>query len=296
MFGAMLLLCLVALGEAGGFSSMWTTLASAPLPPDPTPGSAELTSFMPPDLKYGFALFMIGWLVAGIGVVGQPHIMVRAMAVDAVENMATTRRVYVVWNALFAAAAILVGLAARAILTGAEVIADPELALPLLSMELLPGPIVGLILAGLFAATMSTADSQVLSCSAAITQDIFPEAGKDYTKVKLGTLAVMVVVLGMALVGGSVFDLVVLAWSGLASGLGPLLVLRCFDKKVSANLGVAMMVGALTAVATWRFGLELTGAVYDVVPGMVTGFAIYFVGSMLGGSGGAEAVPGQAEG
>ena len=66
---------------------------------------------------------------------------------------------------------------------------------------------------------------------------------------------------------GSVFDLVVLAWSGLASGLGPLLVLRCFDREVPPRLAGAMIIGALFAVAIWRFALELTGAVYDVVPG-----------------------------
>ena len=115
---------------------------------------------------------MAGWRVAGIGVVGQPHILVRTMAQDAVENMQKARRIYVVWNLLFAAAAILVGLAARAWLDPAT-IGDAELALPLLAKELLPAVLVGLVLAGLFAATMSTADSQVLASSAALTQDLF---------------------------------------------------------------------------------------------------------------------------
>lgn len=280
MFFAMILLCAVAVNHCGGFEAMWATLGQTP----------ALVDWRPESLPWGFTLFMLGWLVAGIGVVGQPHIMVRAMAVDSVESMPTARRVYVVWNALFAAAAIVVGLAARAWVEGghaanleaaALLTQDAELALPLLANDLLPSWLVGFVLAGLFAATISTADSQILSCSAALTQDIFPKASKSYALVKAGTLAVAAAVLAVALVGGSVFDLIVLAWSSLAAGLGPLLILRAFGRPVDGRLGLAMMLGALTTVLVWRFGLQLTGAVYDALPATIVGFLIYGLGSLL---------------
>lgn len=56
---------------------------------------------IPPNLKYGFALFMLSWLAAGVGVVGQPHIMVRAMVLDKPENMGLTRNIYAVSYLVF---------------------------------------------------------------------------------------------------------------------------------------------------------------------------------------------------
>ncbi len=160
---------------------------------------------------------IVGWIVAGVGVVGQPHVMVRAMAIDAAEHIPTARRVYLVWYSLFSATCITVGLLARVVLPYSPT-RDPELALPLLASELLPPLLVGLVLAGLFAATMSTADSQILSCSAALSQDLFPRWRDSYWIAKAGTLAVTLLVLIIALAGSaSVFALVVLAWSALAS-------------------------------------------------------------------------------
>ena len=210
MLVAMILLCVIALTHLGGFEGLWASLRVI----DPS-----LIDWRTGQSTSAFVLFAFGWLFAGAGVVGQPHIMVRVMTIDRVDSMAKARRIYFVWNALFAAAAIIVGLAARASLTG-DIVSDPELALPLLAQNLLPAILVGLVLAGIFAATMSTADSQVLSCSAALTQDIFPRWKNHYGISKLSTVMVTLVVLTVALAGGSVFDLIVLAWSSLAAGLG----------------------------------------------------------------------------
>ena len=135
-------------------------------------------------------MFLLGWLAAGFGVVGQPHIMIRAMALDSPEKHAAARRVYVVWNMLFSISAV--GRrtrceAARDETTGLRSRARD--AAPV-SVQLLHPVLVGLVLAGLFAATMSTADSQVLSCSAAVTpgsRHPAPEPATYYNK--LGTVS-----------------------------------------------------------------------------------------------------------
>ncbi|MEE8410141.1 MAG: sodium/proline symporter [Myxococcota bacterium] len=269
MFGAMVFLCLVALSECGGWGGLMDTLAAI----DP-----RLIDAAPADLRFGFVLFVLGWMFAGLGVVGQPHIMVRAMTIDDPKKMGQARRIYIWWYIVFAAAAIGVGLTARVLLPGGEGF-DAELAMPLLASELLPGVLVGLILAGLFAATMSTADSQILSCSAALTQDLFPKAGKSYAATKAGTLMITAVVLGIALTGGDVFGLVTLAWSSLASGLGPLLVVRSFGRKPSARLGVAMMLSGIAGVMVWRFLLQYSDGMYDVLPGMLSGTVVYLIGT-----------------
>ena len=155
--------------------------------------------------------------------------------------------------------------------------------MPTLSLQLLHPALVGLVLAGLFAATMSTADSQVLSCSAALTQDLFPRPGASHYYNKIGTVFVTVVVLALALMGSSVFALVVLAWSSLAASLGPLLVIRCLGRSITSATAIAMMVGGLLAVLGWKYGLGYGVGLYEALPGMLAGFAIYYIGSAISG-------------
>ncbi|MGD1902408.1 MAG: sodium/proline symporter [Geitlerinemataceae cyanobacterium] len=162
---AMFAMVAVTVVACGGFGGLWQQLGDI----DPA-----LTSFMPQDTQYGFGLYLLGWLFAGVGVTGQPHIMVRAMAVDDAKNMGITRNIYAVSYVLFSAAAVLVGLGARVLLPTLMDGGDPELALPQMAMEMLPALGVGVVLAGIFAAVVSTADSQILSCSAALTQDLVP--------------------------------------------------------------------------------------------------------------------------
>jgi sodium/proline symporter len=272
MLIAMNLLLVVGVSTAGGPVALWTSLSAI----DP-----QLVSIVPVDAPFGFGMFLLGWLAAGFGVVGQPHIMIRAMAIDSPENIGTARRVYVVWNMLFSISAVGVGLTARLLLTGAEGF-DPELAMPALSMQLLHPALVGIVLAGLFAATMSTADSQVLSCSAALTEDLLPRSGAGQMYNKVGTIAVMVIVLALALMGSSVFTLVVLAWSSLAASLGPLLVVRSFGYKVEFATAIAMMLGGLTAVLAWKYGFGYGVGLNEALPGMLTGFGIFVVGTAIG--------------
>ncbi|MDJ0573924.1 MAG: hypothetical protein QNJ65_01995 [Xenococcaceae cyanobacterium MO_234.B1] len=111
---------------------------------------------------------------------------------------------------------------------------------------------------------MSTADSQILSCSAALTQDIFPNIAGSYKLAKVGTLTVTARVLAIALTGdNNVFALVTFSWSALASGLGPLLVLRVGRRALNLSTAIAMMVTGIATALIWNLGFELSGAMYD---------------------------------
>jgi sodium/proline symporter len=270
MLGAMLLLVTVALVKTGGAGGMWSALESI----DP-----NLIIIAPSDYAFGFAGYLLGWMGAGAGVIGQPHVMIRAMALDSADNMARARRIYMAWYSMFAAACVLVGLAARVLVP--DLVAsgvDTELALPVLAGELLPTTLIGLMLAGIFAATISTADSQILACSAAVTHDLVPRLGRSYAAIKAATLGVTAFALLMTLYGPeSVFSLVTLAWATLASGLGPLMVVRVFRLRINAPVALLMMLGGVGGALFWRFGLELHNDIYDVLPGMVTGFVIYAI-------------------
>lgn len=268
MLVSMFLLLCVSIQAIGGFDVLWSKLEAI----DP-----ELVNWQPQDLQFGFGMYLIGWMVAGVGVLGQPHIMIRAMVVDSAESIRRTRRIYFSWYIAFTVATILTGLCCRVLLPEVEGF-DQELALPQLSQQLLPDVLVGLILAGLFAATVSTADSQILSCSAALTQDLFPRWRHSYKFAKAGTVLITVAIIGIVMVGQeSVFQLVVLSWSGLASSIGPLLAVRALGKNVSSPVGAVMIVGGVAAVLIWRYVLGLSGALYEVLPGMATGFLIFGV-------------------
>lgn len=268
MLGSMTALLVTALVHLGGFGALWDRLVQI------DPGLVELA---PGDYKFGFAGYALGWFGAGLGVVGQPHVMIRAMAIDSPDHIATARRIYVVWYLAFSAACIGVGLAARALLDAP--LPDPELALPLLSDHLFPAVLVGMMLAGVFAATISTADSQVLSCSAAITQDLVPAWGKRYVHVKVATLAVTGFALVLALFGDGlgVFGLVTIAWSSLAAGLGPLMIVRAFGWPLNTRVALVMMVVGVAGALTWRYALAWHGDLYDAFPGMLAGAIAYVV-------------------
>ena len=272
MLGAIFLLTAAGLAEVGGLSALWQRLEGI----DP-----QLVSIVPADLRFGIGLYILGWFGAGFGVVGQPHIMVRIMAVRDSNDLRRTRQIYVGSYVLLTVGCILAALCCRALIP-ADGAFDPELALPTLSLQLLPPALVGLIIAGLFAATMSTADSQVLVCSSAITQDLLPSWRNSYGKAKLGTVLVTATVLGIALSAGeSVFAMVTMAWSALGGALGPLMIVRAFGWKANPRLATAMIVTGLATVFLWRFGLGFGDDVFEVLPGMVAGWAVYALGRMV---------------
>lgn len=266
MILALLLLLGTTISAGDGVGTLYTNLEQL---------DANLVTLFPENLAWGFIPFLVGWLVAGFGVVGQPHILVRAMALDSSNHMSKARDIKIICGVVTAFSAIAIGLAGRTLL---PTLADPELALLDLSQELLPEVLVGVMLAGLFAATISTADSQILSCSAALTQDLFPGLAKSYRYAKIGTLVVTALVLAFALTNNdSVFGLITFAWSILASGLGVLIILRSFEKPVSTPTAIAMMVVGIAAAMTWKLSLQLSGAVYEVFPGMIAGYLVYLI-------------------
>lgn len=222
----------------------------------------------------GGVSFIGGWLFGGFGVAGQPHIMVRFMAIESASAVTRARVYYYLWFASFYALTIGVGLATR-LFVQSDMLSDMELALPLMAQELLPEVGLGILLAGMFAATMSTADSQILSCSAAVTQDVAPGSGRSLIFTKMVTASLSALALAIALSDNqSVFSLVLMAWAALASAFAPLLVVLSLGGKPSERVSLAMMVTGLIACVVWSQA-GLGGMIYEIVPGMIAGFVPY---------------------
>ena len=221
----------------------------------------------------GGVLFAVGWLFAGLSVIGQPHVMVRFMALKDNSSMRQARAWYYLWFTGFYCLSIGVGLLSRIYLSDSGNF-DAELALPTMALELLPPVLVGLVLAGIFAATMSTADSLVLSCSAAVTHDLLPHNIERPLLIKLTTLAVTGCALLLALSNNqSVFSLVIMAWSSLASAFAPLLIVLCLGARPSQTLSIAAMLTGLTVAFAWRWA-GLHEMVYEGLPGILVGLFI----------------------
>lgn len=279
MLVSMAVLLGYAMQHAGSPATLLGTLEAQ----DPT-----LVQWIPSGLAWGFGIYCLGFVAGGFGAVGQPHILIRSMAIRSAGDIPRARNIYLVWFVLFSAAAVLVGLYARALLpellteAPAGGLAHPaEHALPRLAMHLLPTVLIGLMLAGLFSATMSTADSQIISCSAALTQDIAPRWNQSYGASKLATLGITVFALVVALYAGEgVFQLVLAAWSALGATLGPLLVLRVFRREVPSGWAFAMMAAGLATVLLWE-RTPWSGDVFKLLPGFIVPFGIYAVLSRL---------------
>lgn len=218
------------------------------------------------------SIFLAGWLFGGTAVAGQPHVMIRFMTLKSSTGLKECLAYYYLWYVLFCICTFLAGLTTRIIISDTRAF-DPELALPTVALQLLPPGMVGLILAGIFAATMSTADSQILSCSAAISRDIFSNSRMSYWKTKLATILITAGSLSIALTANeSVFSLVMIAWSGLGASFVPVLLTAGCGFRITSE--IAVVVGMLTGFSTvvvWRL-CDLNHITYEVFPGIVLGF------------------------
>ena len=269
------LLCYVAMQEVGGISGLHEGLESQ---------NANLTSMVPADLNFGVSLWIFDFFLGGLSVAGQPQVVTRVMTLATDQDRKTAILWFFAWQTPFLLIMVIIGLASRVVFTGADF--DPELGLPMLAMETL-GPFwVGLILASIFAATMSTADSQVLACTAAFTDDVIPQISQDHKKTKIVTLviaafATAISIFGLYVPGGdSVFALVVLAVYGLGSIFVPILIIRWAGYEPDTNHTMAMMLAALFTVILWSvsgFGDDI----FPSVPGMGAAFITHFVMNQL---------------
>lgn len=228
------------------------------------------------------ALFAFGWIFNGLGVTGQPPVMVRFMALDKVENTRTTGIIYFLWSGTFLSLTLMVGLAARLYVSGGESF-DAELALPSLAQSLLPELAIGIVIGGIFAASLSTTDSQILSCSAVLSED-FSLLKKGRNSKQFATLIIVCAALVIAVSSAaSVFTLVILSWSALAATVGALVLVLSFGGRPSQKICLLMMTLGLTIVLVWR-QMGWNSFLYEGAPGILGPVALYFLTSRLGWS------------
>lgn len=268
MLIALVIVPVVALSDAGG----WASTVGAVREVNP----AFLSLF-----AGATALGVISSLGWGLGYFGQPHIIVRFMAIRSVRDVPTARAIGMSWMGVSLLGSLGVGLAglAYASETGLSV-DDPETIFILLS-ELLFHPLVtGFLFAAILAAIMSTISSQLLVSSSSLTEDAYRlllrrEAGQRELVLvgRLAVLAVALVALFMALnPDNSVLGLVANAWAGFGAAFGPVVLLALTSRRVTGAGALAgLLVGAGTVIA-W-IAADLDGELYALVPGFGAGLA-----------------------
>jgi len=281
MVGALVFLPIVGIAKIGGFSQMIAQLSDG--------WGKDFISLAGGRTGWPLLAGVVGMLGIGLGYPGQPHVLVRFMAIRRPRDVRKGALITVVWSILSLYGAVMVGLAARAYLTTDP--GDPERVMPLLAIQVLPPWLAGVMIAAAMAAMMSTADSMLLVAAASIVQDFYHKLfGKGVSERKLVrvsrlvTLLIGAVAFVLALsqdpnaTGGVVFWLVLFAWGGLGASFGPLLILSLYWKKVTragAYAGIAS--GALT-VLIWHYIPVLSSALYELVPAFFVSLAaVYFV-------------------
>ena len=253
-----------------------------------------------PDLFNMFSgvsiVAIISAMAWGLGYFGQPHIIVRFMAIRSVEDLPTARRIGMSWMIVSLLGAVATGFVGIAYIakTGME-LADPETIFILLSQVLFHPLIAGFLLAAILAAIMSTISSQLLVTSSSLTGDIYRTfLNKDASEkqlVTIGRISVLIVALVAVFLAydrdSSILSLVGNAWAGFGAAFGPLVIFSLYWKRMNKQGALAgMLVGAFT-VLFWIYapiainGQSLSAWIYEIVPGFIfSAIAIVVVSRM----------------
>ena len=267
-------------------------------------GSAgeSLTTVQPGFLSLTEGLTAIGFLSAvtwGLGYFGQPHIIVRFMAVRSVKDVATARNIGMIWMGVALIGALGVGLAGRAyVQRNGIVVEDPETIFIVLA-ELLFNPLItGFLLAALLAAIMSTISSQLLVSSSSLTEDFYRlflrKTASEREIVNVGRLCVALVALAAIAIAADpnseVLGLVSNAWAGFGAAFGPLIILALTWPRMTGSGALAgLITGAVVVIvwiaAGWNASFAGGEGIYEIIPGFIAAWlAIVVVSRMTAAS------------
>ena len=251
--------------------------------------------------SYG-ALPVASTLAWGLGYFGMPHILLRFMAIKDVNKLKTSRRVASVWVVFSMAIAILIGVVGYSLMqkgivgpydsaSSAETIVI-DIANNIASFGWIPAVVGGIILSGILASTMSTADSQLLAAASSISQDIVQRAFKvklsnkaSMILARISVIVISVIAVFLALdPNSSVFRIVSFAWAGFGATFGPIILFSLFWKRTTKWGAVAGMASGGLMVLFWKLVLNPMGgifSIYELLPAFILSTIFIVVVSLL---------------
>ncbi|MFH6952828.1 sodium/proline symporter PutP [Pseudoalteromonas sp. XMcav1-K] len=271
MFLALVLVPFVVLSEVGGLSN----------------AVATVEQINPSLLSFASGVSVLGVISAmawGLGYFGQPHIIVRFMAIRSVKDLPTARRIGMSWMIVSLIGALATGFVGVVYVnqTGTE-LKDAETIFILLSQVLFHPLIAGFLLAAILAAIMSTISSQLLVTSSSLTEDIykafFNQQASQHTLVTVGRISVLAVALLAIFLAydrdSSILSLVSNAWAGFGAAFGPVVILSLYWSRMTKQGALAGIISGAVTVLLWIYlpisvnGDSLSSLMYEIVPGFI---------------------------
>lgn len=283
MFIALVLVPIVAISEVGGIAEMQSTI-----------------EMINPELLNLFsgvsALGIISAMAWGLGYFGQPHIIVRFMAIRSVKDMPAARRIGMTWMIVAIIGAMATGFAGIAYVEKTGINLDDAETIFIVLSQLLFSPLIaGFLLAAILAAIMSTISSQLLVTSSSLTGDFYQaflhRDASEKQLVLIGRISVFIVAMVAIYLAydrnSSILSLVSNAWAGFGAAFGPVVIGCLYWKGMTRNGALAGIISGAVTVLIWMYapitinGQSLSAWMYEIVPGfIVCSLAIYVVSKL----------------
>jgi sodium/proline symporter len=257
---------------------------------------AQLDPAMIDPLSLGFGV-IVGFLGIGLGSPGQPHILVRYMSIDDPGHLRSAAVIGTAWNVVLGLGAVTIGLLGRALVPESAGLPDqdPEMIYLVLSAQYFGPALYGLLVGGIFAAILSTADSQLLVVASTFVRDIYEKILSEHTAIseaKKLRLSRLVLILAGALslvmayaARDLVFWLVLFAWGGLGASLGPAVIFSLYWRRTTRAGVLAGMVTGTVVTIVWKLWIKAPTGIYELIPAFACSVMAIVVVSLLSRTG-----------
>lgn len=283
MFAGLVLVPLVALSALGGWDALTPGIAAVEAARGVPAGS--FTSLLTGTTILGI-ISAAAW---GLGYFGQPHIIVRFMAIRRVADLPTARRINIGWMSVSLAGAVATGfVGALWVTAGRGAVSDPETIFIHFAGALFHPLVTGFLLAAILAAIMSTISSQLLVTASSLAEDIWRGVirrdASEKSVVMIGRAAVLIVAAVSAVLAmnpeSTILSLVANAWAGFGAAFGPVVLAALWWRRTTAMGALAGMITGAVTVVVWIL-LGWSETLYEIVPGFAAGaIAIWLVSRM----------------
>lgn len=234
------------------------------------------------DILSGF-----GW---GLGYFGMPHILIRYMSIKSEKEMKKSRVIGICWTTLILAMASVVGLVGHQFLGTYLDNSSKSLVFVTMVRNIFPALLAGVMLSAILAASMSTADSQLLASSSAFASDVYkPVFRKDASdkemlwagRIVVGIISVVALMIAMSPSCKGIMALVECAWAAFGAAFGPTLILSLYWRRFTYKGAVAGIVTGFVVDALWYAFLSGSTGLYEIIPGFIASFLAAVVVSLL---------------